>query len=72
MLAATIRVDGAIEWDVRRIVVGDHRAAVIDDYLRGKRRQFGIQISPTIVQRLTAVLFKSARRIADSAASFMQ
>ncbi len=71
MLASPRGVDRSIERYIRRIIVGNHRFAAIDDQFGSQRRQFGIQTTPAVILGATALLFKTPGGIADAATAFL-
>ena len=68
MLAAAIRVDGAVERNVRRIVARDDLARGIDSHARFERRQL-IEALPSVIEGDPRKRLVAARRIRRSAAS---
>ena len=56
VLAPAVRVDAYVEFNIRRIVVGQDRACRVVEQLRLRRRVFGVRPAITIdVQSLEAV-----------------
>src|SRR5690554_5356177 len=62
MLAASIRVDGAVEGDVRRFVAGDDRARPLDLHFSFEGRQL-LDRLPSIVEDLTRCRLVPAGRV---------
>ena len=71
MLATPIWIDGAVERNIRRIIVIDQRLAAVDDHLGLQRRQFRVQTAPAVILGLPALLFEAAGDIADAGAAFV-
>src|SRR5215831_12368128 len=51
MFAAAVRVDRAVEADIRRVVASDDRACRVDAQRRGQWRRLFVGRTPTIVER---------------------
>src|SRR5262249_37674199 len=68
VLAAAIRIDGAVERDVRRVIPSDDLAGGVDRYCGLERRQL-LQPLPAVMEAAPRQRFISAGRVRGRAAA---
>ena len=71
MLAASVRIERTVEWNIRRIVVTDDRPATVDEDFGVARGQFGIQTAPPVVFGMACLWLETTGGVTDTAAAFV-
>ena len=69
VLAAAVRIDRAVEADIRRVVAGDDRPRRIHGQGRGQRRRLFVGRAPAVVERDAPFGFEASAIVARRAAS---